>query len=126
MASKTIEILIKARNIAEGVLKQAVSNVQQMNLASKAYQTTLDVVNTASQRLTLSTQKLVAALAGGFVVREATMFAKIGAEALQAEETFKNVTVSLGVDADGFLKKMKEVSAGLKDIRHTHRTEQGI
>ena len=42
-------------------------------------------------------------------------YAKLGAAALQTEESFANVTSSYGVNGDKLLAKMKEVSAGVID-----------
>ncbi|MBI4822670.1 MAG: hypothetical protein HY805_00340 [Nitrospirae bacterium] len=48
-------------------------------------------------------------------VYKAIDFAKLGASALQAEESFKNVTSAYRVHADMMLQKMKEISAGILD-----------
>ncbi len=48
-------------------------------------------------------------------VEKAIDFVKLGAQALQAEESFKSVATAYGEDADKMLHKMKEVSAGMID-----------
>jgi len=48
-------------------------------------------------------------------VSKAIDFIKLGAQAMQAEEAFKNVTAAYGEDADDLLAKMKQVSAGIID-----------
>ena len=57
----------------------------------------------------------VAGVAAWMAVSKAMDYAKLGASAMQAEESFKNVTAAYGVHADQMLAKMKQVSAGIID-----------
>ncbi|GAB4486025.1 MAG: hypothetical protein OHK006_13230 [Thermodesulfovibrionales bacterium] len=51
----------------------------------------------------------------GAGLSEAFQWAELGAKALQAEESFRNVAAAYGESADAMLAKMKEVSAGIID-----------
>ena len=72
-----------------------------------------------------------AIIAAWAAVSKAVDYAKLGAAALQTEESFKNVTASYGVEGDKLLAKMQEVSAGVIDQtdlmqRATKALQQGL
>jgi hypothetical protein len=46
-------------------------------------------------------------------INKAMDYVKLGVAAMQAEESYKNVTAAYGEDADKLLNKMKQVSAGI-------------
>jgi hypothetical protein len=56
-----------------------------------------------------------AVIAGWMAINKAADWAKIGAAALQAEESFRNVTTAYEVEGDKLLAKMREVSVGAID-----------
>jgi hypothetical protein len=132
MSDNKVELILQAKDLA-------IETVKRLNDALGEIPDKTDKAGKASSRLAgifKSVKENFTALHfaitdGMEAIGKIGEFAKLGAEALQAEEAFNNVTASYQVNGDKLIEKMKEVSAHIIDdsdlmMRSTKALQQGL
>lgn len=92
---------------AEAARAKAVEDLDRQNFATRK-----GLLDTFKDHWVAVTGVIIGAWAS---ISEAKEYLNIGAAAMQAEESFKQVTDAYGVDGDRLLAKLKEVSVGAID-----------
>lgn len=116
MESEILELVVKMKDLSAEVIKRLKENLDGIPESGHKVVTMSDKIGAAWANLKEHWVGISAAIyAGWAAISKAIDWAKIGAQALQAEESFKQVTHAYGEDGDKLIAKLEEVSVSAID-----------